>query len=190
MIRVEDWQIALKMRCLRWLARFHCCHRCEGLACRLLSRHEGAGTVCPWEALTIWDSLSVTLFSIPNLCVVPTHPSRFKCTRLWSTFPIIPFMCNTPFLSCTCLFIAFKGDIFLFVFTPDSHHCKLHEGRQPCPVCLFVCLAYLFIFSYERIQFIFEYNKLHYLCFICMNYGLLPLEQIIANWLHVHMYSL
>lgn len=88
MLHIESWQITLTRCCLQWLANFPCYHRYKAhTATGLLSGHESSSMVCPWKTLSVWDTLSLTFFSILNLRVEPTHHSSFKCTCFWNTFP-------------------------------------------------------------------------------------------------------
>lgn len=120
MIHVKNRQISLKRCYLQWIAKFHCHHPCKGHTARLLSRYWDSSMVCPWEALAVQGSLSVIFSSILNLCVALTDHSRFKCTCLWNTFLIIPFLCYHHLIYIDIFFWHIQNDGLLFIFRPFS----------------------------------------------------------------------
>lgn len=75
---------------------------------------------------------SVTFFSILNLNVASTHHSRLKCTCLWNTFLIIPFMCDSYFALQRHLSMAYTKGHFIFHFQTCLPHSKQHEGKRLC----------------------------------------------------------
>lgn len=77
-----EWTDFFK-KTFQWLAKFHHHHHCKAHTLSLRSRYWDSNI---WETLTVQGSLSITFFSILNLCMAPTLHSRFKCTCLWNTF--------------------------------------------------------------------------------------------------------
>lgn len=141
MIHVKNRQISLKRCYLQWIAKFHCHHPCKGHTARLLSRYWDSSMVCPWEALAVQGSLSVIFSSILNLCVALTDHSRFKCTCLWNTFLIIPFLCYHHLILYRHLFLAYTKWWFTFHFQTFLLQSKLHGGKRPHPIYFYIPCA-------------------------------------------------
>lgn len=124
-----EWTDCFK-KTFQWLVKFHHHRHCKGHTTSLMSRYWDSSMICPWETLTVQDSLSVTFFSILNLCVAPTLHSRFRCTFLWNTFDHSFPLCMTLTSSDIGILYGIYKMMFHFTFQIYLLYSKLTWAKD------------------------------------------------------------